>query len=584
MTNAKQTPSNVSLFLRLLRYLLPYKGVFLIALAGMIIASAADTGFAWILKPLMDDGFVGRDPDFIRIIPIILLAIVFFRAFGSFVDMYCLSWVSRHMIQDLRQLMFEKLLYAPTEFYDREPSGTLISRLTYDVEQVASASGDALRIMFKDLIKVFFLLGLMFYLSWQLSLIFAVIVPLSIFIFAQTSDNIRQISMRIQHSVGDISHIAKQVFQSHRVVKLFDAYAHEKEVFFDANNRNRQQIMKKVVIVALSVPTIVLIMGLGTAMVIWLALKLQIKPGAFTAYLVAMTMIVGPTRNLLRINEVIQMGLAAASSIFRIIDIEGEPDRGTRVLEEVVGEVSFQSVSFRYGTDSAQVIHDISFDIKGGLTFALVGPSGAGKSTLASMLLRLYLPTQGVIAIDGMPISELTIKSLRKHVSLVSQDILLFDDTLRNNIAYGRDGPIDETRLQEVCEVSYVSDFVRDLKDGYDTVLGESGLRLSGGQRQRVAIARALYKDSKILVMDEATSSLDSNSEKYIHQAIEQLISDRTTLVIAHRLSTVQNADRIMVLNRGRIVEQGTHEQLIKAGKLYTELVNSQFLKHSDET
>ncbi len=583
MPKLDDTVSNKALYWRLIRHMFPYKWVFLIALVGMIMVAAADTGFAWILQPLMDEGFVGRDPDFIQIIPIVLLLIAFARAFGDFIDTYCLNWVSRKVIQDLRQIMFENLMYAPAEFYDRVPSGSLVSRLTFDVEQVANASGGALRIVFKDLVKVIFLLGLMFYLSWQLSLIFMVIVPVSILIFTRTSESIRRISMSIQESVGDISHIAKQVFQSHRVVKLFDAYSHEKGVFFNANNRNRQQIMKRVVIVALSVPTIVLLMGVGVAIVIWLALKFEIKPGVFTSYLVAMTMVVTPVKNLLKINEIIQAGLAAAISIFRMIDLDSEPDTGTRVLEAVVGNVSFDSVSFRYDSDSAEVICDIDFDIPAGATIALVGPSGAGKSTLASMLLRLYTPTDGKITIDGIPINELTIKSLRDNVSLVSQDILLFDDTLKNNITYGRTGPIDQERLNEVCEASYITDFIKDLKNGQDTLLGESGLRLSGGQRQRVAIARALYKDSRILVMDEATSSLDSNSELYIHKAIERLISDRTTLVIAHRLSTVQNADRILVINRGQIVEQGNHEQLIQEGGLYTKLVNSQFLKHSND-
>ncbi len=583
MPHPIKDPSNKELYWRLIKHMLPYKWVFLVAMIGMIMGAATDTGFAWILQPLMDDGFVGRDADFIRIIPIVLLLIAFGRAFGDFIDTYCMSWVSRKVIQDLRQAMFENLMYAPAEFYDREPSGSLVSRLTFDVEQVANASGAALRIVFKDFVKVIFLLGLMFYLSWQLSLIFMVIVPISAFIMIRTSESIRRISMRVQESVGDISHIAKQVFQSHRVVKLFDAYNHEKNIFFNVNNHNRQQIMKRVVIMALSVPTIVLIMGVGVAAVIWLALEFEVKPGVFTSYLVAMTMVVAPVKNLLRINEVIQAGVAAATSIFRMIDLEREPDTGTRSLEELAGNVSFDSVSFRYSSDSVEVIRDISFDIPAGATIALVGPSGAGKSTLASMLLRLYTPTEGQITIDGIPINDLTIKSLRDNVSLVSQDILLFDDTLRNNITYARKGSIDLQRLEEVCDAAHITGFVKDLKDGQDTLLGESGLRLSGGQRQRVAIARALYKDSRILVMDEATSSLDSNSEFYIHKAIECLISDRTTLVIAHRLSTVQNADRILVINRGQIVEQGTHEQLIKSGGLYTELVNSQFIKHSDE-
>ena len=581
MTDSSKSPGSASLYRRLFTHVLPYKGVFALALFGMLMVAAGDTGFAWILQPLMDKGFVERDAKYIALIPLLLIAIAFARAVGDFIDGYCINWVSRKVIQDLRQKMFEQLIYAPTEFFDKQSSGGLVSRLTYDVEQVARASSGAFRTLFRDLLKTIFLLSLMFYLSWKLSLIFVLIFPVAFFIFKFTSTRFRKISSRIQESVGDITNIAKQAFQGHRLVKIFSAYDHEKETFFIANNRNRQQSMKKAGILAASVPLVVLLMGIGVAVVIWLALVMEIKPGVFTSYLVSMTMVVRPVKNLSKVNEVIQTGMAGAESIFRTIDLHKEQDNGNIQLENVVGNVSFDNVSFNYSDDDTPILKDINFEIEAGSTVALVGPSGSGKTTIASMLMRFYSPTHGEVKVDGHSLQDIRLQSLRDNAAIVSQEVMLFEDTIANNITYGETDEVDQEKLDTAVEVAYISEFTDGFSDGLNTLVGEGGSRLSGGQRQRIAIARALYKDAPILILDEATSSLDSRSEKHIQDAIDRLIEDRTTLVIAHRLSTIESADLILVLDDGEILEQGTHQDLLKKKGHYFHLYNTQYRHHS---
>ncbi len=577
MTDSRKNVASATLYRRLFSYVLPYKGVFGMALFGMLLVAAGDTGFAWVLQPLMDQGFVGRDPDFIRLIPLLLVAIALARAIGDFIDVYCSNWVSRKVIQDLRQKMFDQLIHAPTEYFDKHSSGGLVSRLTYDVEQVARASTDALRVLFRDILKAGFLLSLLFWLSWKLSLIFLAIFPVTFLIFKVTSGRFRKISFIIQESVGDITDIAKQAFQGHKLVKIFNSQDYEKRAFFAANNRHRQQSMKKAGILAATVPIVVFLMGMGVALMIWLALILEITPGVFTSYLVAVTMIVRPVRNLSRINEVIQTGLAGVQSVFRTIDLYKEKDEGRTVLGDIDGNVSFSDVSFHYPGDRSRVLENIDFEIKAGSTVALAGSSGSGKSTITSMLMRFYSPTTGSIRIDGHPVQDIRLQSLRENMAMVSQEVILVADTIRNNIVYGGADDIDEDRLMMAIETAHIREFADDLPDGIDTFVGEEGSRLSGGQRQRIAIARAIYKDAPILILDEATSSLDSRSEKHIQDAIGRLIRNRTTLVIAHRLSTIESADLILVLGKGRILERGNHETLLSKKGHYYHLYNTQY-------
>lgn len=544
------------------------------------MVATGDAAIVAMLQPIIDQGFVNRDTLFIQSVALFLLGLALLRASGSFIDNYCMNWVARRVIQRLRQLMFERLLHAPAHFYDDNSSSVLTARLIYDVEQVASASSTAFRVLFRDSCKATLLLIWMFYISWKLSILFCILIPLAFIIFKISSERFRIISSRIQESVGTITRIAHESLQGHRVVKIFGAYKYQRRIFRQANNHNRQQAMKRVSVESASVPLMEFLSGAGLAGVIWLALHQDITPGAFSSYLAAMIMLTRPIQSLSKINLVIQSGLAGAQSIFRTIDLEQERDVGTIKLDNVVGEVRFSNVSFNYQSSEKPILNDISLDLKAGTTVALVGVSGSGKSTIASLLLRFYSPTSGQISLDGKPLDSISLKSLRAHTTIVTQEIMLFDDSIGNNIAYGEKGEVDQQRLHKAAVAANVMEFVEPLKDGLDTLVGEQGIRLSGGQRQRIAIARALYKDAPFLIMDEATSSLDSHSEQYIQAAIGHLLKNRTSLIIAHRLSTIENADLILVLEKGKIVQRGSHTQLLQQSGIYAGLHAAQYSSH----
>ena len=577
------------LYRRLLCYVLPYKWVFGAALLGMLLVSAGDASFVALLQPIIDEGFVGRDGASVQWLLLFLLALGLMRAVGNFIDTYCMSWVARRVVQNLRQLMFERLIRAPVAYYDHNSSGALSARLIYHVDQVATASTSALRVLFRDGSKVIFILMWMFYASWKLSLVFVVIAPIAYLVFKLSSGKFRTISSRIQASVGGILHIAKEALQGQRVVKIFGAYDYQNRLFLDANNHNRQQVMKATSVSAITVSLVVFLSSIGVVGVIAIAWLQELSIGVFASYILAMTMITKSIRSLSKINLDIQGGLAAAQSVFTTIDLQQEPNDGDIVLEKVAGDVCFDKVWFAYEeNDSEQnkkhkkrkvksvkkpVLKNISIDIKAGSTVALVGVSGSGKSTIASLLLRFYSPHKGSITLDGIPLADLKLESLRKNTAIVTQEIQLFDDSIANNIAYGEGTATDSARLKRAAEAANVTEFARDLPRGLDTRIGEQGVRLSGGQRQRIAIARALYKDAPLLIMDEATSSLDSHSEQHIQTAIARLLQNRTSLIIAHRLSTIENADLILVLDGGRIVEQGKHDELLKRGGFYAKLL-----------
>lgn len=575
---------DLQLYRRLLSYVFPYKWAFVAALVGMVLVAAGDASIVAMLKPIIDKGFVHRDTSFIQWVPIFLLLLGLVRAVGTFVDGYCMDWVARHVIQDLRQLMFERLIHVPTHYYDQNSSGEVASRLTYDVEQVARASSTAFRILFRDTFKTIFLLTWMFYMNWKLSLLFIFLIPLIVIIFKISSKRFRITSTRIQESVGGILHIAKEALQGQRVVKIFNAYDYQRRIFFKANNKHRQQAMKQTAVLSATIPLTVFLSSAGVAGVIWIALQQEVTPGAFSSYLASMIMLTKPLTSLSKINLIIQNGLAGAQSVFRTIDLELEKDDGTIDLQSVTGHVSFRNVSFHYENSKPQVLNDVSFDMETGKTVALVGMSGSGKSTIASLLLRFYSPSSGDILIDEKSLSSITLKSLRDNIAIVTQEIVLFDDTIRNNIAYGESDNIDQRRLANAATSANVTEFTDTMEDGLDTIVGEHGVRLSGGQRQRVAIARALYKDAPLLVMDEATSSLDSHSEQKIQDAIARVLENRTSLIIAHRLSTIENADLIMVLEKGHIVQRGTHAELIAQPGAYANLHAAQHRQHSSSS
>ncbi len=577
---------SVRLYRRLLKHVWPYKWVFVAALAGMVVVAAGDAAMVAMLKPIIDQGFVDRDAVFIQWVPWGLLGLATVRGVGAFIDNYCMTWVARHVIQDLRQLMFKRLLRAPVRTYDQTSTAKLTSRLIYDVEQVAAASSTAFRVLFRDAFKALFLLGWMFYISWKLSLLFILIVPLAYFIFTVSRVRFRMISQRIQKSVGGIMHIAKEALQGHRLVKIFSAYDYQQQEFFKVNNHHRQQTMKQATILSVSMMFMVMLSGAGVAGVIWVALEQNISPGVFSSYIASMIMLTKPVRSLARTNLTIQGGLAGAESIFRVMDLEQEIDHGDIEIKNMTAAVRFDGVSFQYRDTDGPALSDISMQIAAGATVALVGVSGSGKSTIASLLLRFYTPSSGQISIDGKPLESVTLQSLRANTAIVTQEIMLLDDTIRRNIGYGEKGKIDEARLRKAAEAANVMEFVTAMPRGLDTMVGEQGVRLSGGQRQRIAIARALYRDAPLLIMDEATSSLDSQSEQHIRAAIARLVKNRTSLIIAHRLSTIENADLIVVLEKGRIVQRGRHGDLLKdtgAGGVYAKLHAAQYNAGVDE-
>ncbi len=571
-------PGSIQLYRRLLTYALPYKWAFVISAIGMVFFSIAGAGFAALMKPLVDEGFINRDPAMIRLIPLLIIGIFIVRGIANFMATYAINWAGRRVIFDIRNAVFTHMMHLPNAFYDANVSGKLVSKLIYDVEQIASAVTRALFIVGRDGVTVVALFAWMVYLNWKLTLLFVVIIPATGLLVRAMSRGFRKTSRRIQESMSDITQVTQEATEGQRVVKAFGGQQSEVHTFTGANEKNRRQNMRKVAISAIGLSLIQFLAAVALALVIYIALVLgEISAGGFVSYIAAVAWMMGPSKQLTKVNEVIQTGLAAAGSVFGVLDEAPEKDDGTVTLERVKGHIEYRHVGFRYPISHADVLHDVSFSIESGQTLALVGASGSGKTTIVSLFPRFYRVTQGEILLDGVNITDLVLANLRSHIALVGQETLLFNDSIRNNIAYGREGKIDEARLEEATRAAHVLEFVSTLPEGLDAQVGEKGLRLSGGQRQRIAIARALYKNAPILILDEATSSLDSESERYVQAAMQKLMENRTTLVIAHRLSTVEHADRIVVLAQGRVVESGNHKELLAHNGVYAGLYRIQF-------
>jgi subfamily B ATP-binding cassette protein MsbA len=581
MRDTADLQSTLRLYRRLMAYVWPYKWVFLASILGMAVVSVTEGGFAWIMKPLIDGGFVKNDASSIRYVPMLIIGIFVARGLFGFMASYATNWVGRQVIFQIRSQMFTRLVHLPSRFFDAHSSGILISKLIYDVEQVMNAATKAFTSMVKDSLSLVFLLGWMLYLNWQLTLLFMLLAPVIALTVRIISQRFRKSSRLIQQSMGEITHVVQEAIEGQRVVKIFCAQDVESRAFDQVNARNLKQAMKKATAAAINVPVVELLAAIGVAVAIYFAMQQSsaghLTAGEFTSYITAMGLMMPAIKRLSMVNEVIQTGMAAAQSVFGLIDETPEADVGTQEIPRVTGRIEYRQVGFRYPVSNAPVLDDVSFRIEPGEILALVGASGSGKTTAANLLPRFYMADAGEILLDGMNINTLKLNNLRSHIALVSQETMLFDDSIRNNIAYGKEGPVDDARIVEAARAAHVLDFAQQQPEGLDTMVGERGVRLSGGQRQRIAIARALYKNAPILILDEATSALDTESERLVQEAMRELMRNRTTLVIAHRLSTIENANRILVLTQGRVVETGTHAELLARNGTYARLYRLQF-------
>jgi subfamily B ATP-binding cassette protein MsbA len=589
--------TDVQIYGRLLTYVTPYWAAFLLSIFGFMIYSVANVGFLQLIGYIVDS-LGGQDPlagteaaGFIReifgegealnrtVIPFMIVAIVFGRGIGTFIGNYFITYVGTNLVHNLRVELFDRLLMLPSRFYDKNTMGHLVAKVTFHVTQVTGAATDAVRVIIREGFTVIGYMSYLFYLNWKLTLIFLAVAPFIAFLVTFAGKRFRRISERIQDSMGDVTHVASEAVQGYREVRTFGGLDYERERFEKVSHNNRRQSMKMVITSSIATPTVQLVVSVALAGLVWLALDpvllANMSSGDVVAFIGTGGLLAKPIRQLSEVNSTVQRGLAAAEDIFGLFDEEIEKDAGTLRLKDVQGKIEFRNVSFAYDGDD-QVVRNISFIAQPGETIALVGKSGSGKSTLASLIPRFYSPQEGQIFIDDVAIDEIKLENLRQQMAIVTQDVTLFNDTVGRNIAYGSLHGEDNDKIREAAEKAYAWDFIRDLDEGLNTIVGDDGVLLSGGQRQRLAISRAFLKDAPILILDEATSALDSESERFIQSALEAVSKGRTTIVIAHRLSTIEKADRILVIDKGLLVEQGTHHELLEKGTYYSRLHNMQ--------
>ena len=580
MTDA--TEDSEAVYFRLLRHVVPYWRTFALGMAMTIVLGLTEPAFPWILDKVVSS-FEEKVLEGVPMHAALFLGVFLVRGLSSFLSAYLLESVAARLVLNLRQAMFDRLMRIPAPVYDNVASGTLISRVTYDAQQVTEAATRAVTVLVRDFVAVAGLLGFMFWVDWKLTLIAVATAPVVMVIVVYFSRRLRRMSHGVQRTMGDVTHVLQESIEGHKVVKVFSGQAYETRRFTDAANRVRRFQVKFAAAAAATAPIGQMVTAIALAIILLLCARMfesgAITISSFVSFFTAMALLFTPIKRLTRVNAVIQRGIAAATSVFAMIDASVEDDAGSVRLGRAEGRLELDSITFRYQGSDTPVLDSVSIVIEPGETVALVGPSGSGKTTIAGLIPRFYDPEHGSIRLDGVDLRDLTLGSLRANVALVSQEIVLFDDTVAANIAYGTAAGAPREAISAAARTAHAMEFIEAMPEGLDTLIGERGVKLSGGQRQRLAIARAVLKDAPILILDEATSSLDSESERYIQDAVETLRDGRTTLVIAHRLSTIEGADRIVVMDRGRIADIGTHPELIERNGLYAGLYRFQFTR-----
>ncbi len=574
MATADPGPTGSQTYLRLLSYARDHWRRMALAIVCMVGYGVTDAAFAALMKPLLDGGFVERTAPTPWLVPLAVLGLFLFRGVTGFLSTYNLEWVGGRVIATLRANLFQKYLELPSSHFDQTTGGEMISRLTYNIQMVANAASRAVTVLIRDTVTIIALLSLMAWHSWRLTLAFLLIGPILGVLIAWISKRFRRISHGIQTAMGHLTHTTEEAIDGQREVKMYGGQAHERARFARANERTFRLTLKEAATRAASTPVIHFLVAMALALIMYVAsvegLNESLSVGEFMSFLTAMLLLFQPLRALSDLNATIQRGIAAGESVFSLLDEPSEPDDGKRVFDGTFSNVTFDRVGFAYANSARAAIEQVDLDLQVGQTVALVGRSGSGKTTLAHLLARLYEPSSGAVRIDGVDVREFSLPSLRAQIAYVGQDIKLFNDSVAANIAYAIDVPMAD--IEAAARAANADAFIRDLDAGYDTCVGDDGVLLSGGQRQRIAIARALLKQAPLLILDEATSALDTESEHLVQAGLDTLMAGRTTLVIAHRLSTIERADRIVVLDGGRVVEQGTHSALLADNGYYARL------------
>ena len=578
-TNAKHNAKQI--YKRLFSYTYDFKLAAIFSVIGMLGYEAMDAQFIRLMQPFIDDGLTSRNTEVLTWAPVVVIVLVLGRGVFNYMASYCLSYVGSRVVQKLRQQLFEHMLFLPVSFHDQHSNGELISKITFDTEQVQQAITRALQVIIREGAFVVFLLYVMFEANWKLSSIFLTVIPIVAVIVSVVAKRFRKISKNIQDAMGGVTRGSEQMLAGHKVIHGYGGQDKEIANFAQVNNQNRQQRVKMDATRAISVSVIQFLAAGAMALILAIIAMPNvidtITSGTFVVLLSSMMMMLKPLKQLANVNVELQRGITAAQSIFEILDLDIEKDTGSRELKKAQGDIEVNNITFTYPTKGEPVLSNLSLKIRAGESIALVGRSGSGKSTLSSLLPRFYDFKEGEILLDGHNISDYPLKDLRTQFAIVSQQVVLFNDTLANNICYGADKVLSEQEIIEIAKKAHVWEFVKDLPKGLNTVVGENGVMLSGGQRQRIAIARAIVKDAPILILDEATSALDTESERLIQAALDELMKEKTSIVIAHRLSTIENANCIYVLDKGKVIEQGDHKSLLSQKGTYAALCQMQY-------